>query len=41
MKNKTVDFHGTKRTIKVLTSESNDEYAIIDAVHPPNVGPEL
>lgn len=41
MKNKTFDFHGTKMTIKVLTSESNDRYTIIDAVHPPNVGPAL
>jgi quercetin dioxygenase-like cupin family protein len=41
MKNKTFDFHGTKMTIKVLTSETNDEYTIIDAVHPPNVGPAL
>jgi len=41
MKNKTFDFHGSKFTIKVLTSESNDKYTILDVIHPPNVGPAL
>lgn len=41
MKNKTFDFHGTKMNIKVLTSESDGKYTIIDAIHPPNSGPAL
>ena len=41
MMNRTFDFHGTKMTVKVLTSETNDRYTIIDAIHPPNVGPAL
>jgi len=41
MKNRTFDFHGTKMSVKVLTSESDGRYTIIDAVHPPNVGPAL
>ena len=41
MKNKTFDFHGSKFTIKVLTSESNGKYTILDVVHPPNIGPAL
>jgi hypothetical protein len=41
MKNTTFDFHGTKFTIKVLTSETNGVYTIIHFVHPPNVGPAL
>ncbi len=41
MKNKTFDFHGSKFTIKVLTSESNYHYTVLDVIHPPNVGPAL
>jgi len=41
MKNKTFDFHGSKFTIKVLTSESNGNYTVLDVIHPPNVGPAL
>jgi len=41
MKNVTLDFHGTKMTVKVLTAETNGAYTIIHFVHPPNVGPEL
>ena len=41
MKNKTFDFHGTKMTIKILSSETNDSYSIIHFVHPSNVGPAL
>ena len=41
MKNVTLDFHGTKMTIKVLTTETDGVYTIIHFVHPPNVGPEL
>ncbi|MCE9652576.1 MAG: cupin domain-containing protein [Nitrosarchaeum sp.] len=41
MKNKTFDFHGTKMTVKILTSETNGTYSIIHFVHPPNVGPAL
>jgi quercetin dioxygenase-like cupin family protein len=41
MKNQTFDFHGSKFTIKILTSESNDKYTILDVIHPPNIGPAL
>ncbi len=41
MTNRTFNFHGVKMSIKVLTSESNGEYTILDAIHPPNVGPAL
>jgi mannose-6-phosphate isomerase-like protein (cupin superfamily) len=41
MKNKTFDFHGSKFTIKVLTSESNGSYTLLDVIHPPNLGPAL
>ncbi len=41
MKNKTFDFHGSKFTIKVLTSESNGNYTVLDVIHPPNIGPAL
>ena len=39
MKNKPFDFHGAKFTIKVLTSETNGSYTILDVIHPPNIGP--
>ena len=39
MKNETFDFHGSKFTIKVLTSESNGVYTILDIIHAPNIGP--
>lgn len=41
MLKRTFDFHGTKMTIKALTSETNDAYTIIHAIHPSNVGPAL
>ena len=41
MKNKTFDFHGSKFTIKVLTSESSGMYTILDILHAPNLGPGL
>ncbi len=41
MKNKTFDFHGSKFTIKVLTSESNGVYTVLDIIHAPNIGPGL
>ena len=41
MKNKTVDFHGTKMTVKILSSETSGTYSIIHFVHPSNVGPAL
>ena len=41
MKNKIYEFHGTKFTVKVLTSETNGMYCIIHFMHPPNVGPAL
>ena len=39
MKDKPFDFHGAIFTIKVLTSETNGSYTILDVIHPPNVGP--
>ena len=41
MKNKPFDFHGAKFTIKVLTSETNGNYTVLDVIHPPNIGPAL
>jgi len=41
MKNETFDFHGSKFTIKVLTSETDGNYTVLDVIHPPNVGPAL
>ena len=41
MKNETFDFHGSKFTIKVLTSETNGRFTILDVIHPPNLGPAL
>jgi quercetin dioxygenase-like cupin family protein len=39
VKGKPFDFHGAIFTIKVLTSETNGSYTILDVIHPPNVGP--
>lgn len=39
MKNIPFDFHGSQFTIKVLTSESNDRYTVLDILHAPNIGP--
>jgi quercetin dioxygenase-like cupin family protein len=39
VKSKPFDFHGAIFTIKVLTSETNGSYTILDVIHPPNVGP--
>lgn len=41
MKNTPFDFHGTKMTIQVSTSETGGAYCVIHFVHPPNVGPAL
>jgi quercetin dioxygenase-like cupin family protein len=41
VKDKPFDFHGAKFTIKVLTSETNGSYTILDIIHPPNLGPAL
>jgi mannose-6-phosphate isomerase-like protein (cupin superfamily) len=41
MTNRTFDFHGTKMTIKSLTSEANGAYTVLHAIHQPNVGPAL
>ena len=41
MKDKPFDFHGAKFTIKVLTSETNGSYTVMDIIHPPNLGPPL
>ncbi|TVP40164.1 cupin domain-containing protein [Candidatus Nitrosocosmicus arcticus] len=39
MKDKPFDFHGATFTIKVLTSETNGKYSILDVTYPPNMGP--
>ena len=39
MKNQPFDFHGSQFTIKVLSSESNDRYTVLDVLHAPNIGP--
>jgi len=41
VKDKPFDFHGAKFTIKVLTSETNGSYTVMDIIHPPNLGPAL
>jgi quercetin dioxygenase-like cupin family protein len=41
VKDKPFDFHGAKFTIKVLTSETNGSYTILDVIHPPSLGPAL
>lgn len=41
MKNIPFDFHGAEFTIKILTSESNGIYTVLDVFHPPNLGPGL
>ena len=41
MKNKPFDFHGAKFTIKVLSSETDYKYTVLDIFHPPNLGPAL
>ena len=39
MKNQPFDFHGSQFTVKVLSSESNDRYTVLDVIHAPNIGP--
>ena len=39
MKNQPFDFHGSQFTIKVLSSESNDRYTVLDVIHAANIGP--
>jgi hypothetical protein len=39
-KDKLFDFHGTKFTIQVLSSETDYKYTV-DIFHPPNLGPAL
>jgi quercetin dioxygenase-like cupin family protein len=41
VKDKPFYFHGAKFTIKVLTSETNGSYTILDVIHPPKLGPAL
>jgi quercetin dioxygenase-like cupin family protein len=41
VKDKPFGFHGATFTIKVLTSETNNSYTILDVLHPPSVGPAL
>lgn len=39
MKNQPFDFHGSQFTIKVLSSETNDRYTVLEVFHAPNIGP--
>lgn len=41
MKDKPFDFHGAKFTIKVLSSETENKYTVLDIFHSPNLGPSL
>ncbi len=41
MKDKPFDFHDAKFTIKVLSSETDYKYTVLDIFHPPNLGPSL
>lgn len=41
MKDKPFDFHGAKFTIKVLSSETDNRFTILDIIHPPNLGPTM
>ena len=41
MRDKPFDFHGGKFTIKVLSSETDYKYTVLDIFHPPNLGPAL
>jgi len=41
VKDKPFNFHGAKFTIKVLTSETDGSYTILDVIHPPDIGPSL
>ena len=37
MKGKPFDFHGAKFTIKVLSSETDYKFTVLDIFHPPTV----
>ncbi|QMU53444.1 MAG: cupin domain-containing protein [Nitrosopumilus sp.] len=39
MKDQPFDFHGSQFTIKVLSSESNYQYTVLDVIHAANIGP--
>jgi quercetin dioxygenase-like cupin family protein len=41
VKDKPFNFHGAIFTIKVLTSETNGKYTVMDVIHPPDLGPAL
>jgi len=41
VKDKPFNFHGAKFIIKVLTSETEGSYTILDVIHPPDIGPSL
>ena len=41
MKNKPFNFHGAIFTIKVLTSETDGKYTVMDVIHPQDLGPAL
>jgi len=41
VKYKSFDFHGAKFTIKVLSSETDYKYTVLDIFHPPKLGPAL
>jgi quercetin dioxygenase-like cupin family protein len=41
VKDKPFNFHGAKFTIKVLSSETDYKYTVLDIFHPPMLGPAL
>ena len=41
MKDKPFDFHGATFTIKVLTSETDGRFTVLDIIHPANLGPSM
>jgi quercetin dioxygenase-like cupin family protein len=41
MKTESFDFRGTKMTVSLPTADTAGAYAIIEMIHPPNVGPAL
>jgi quercetin dioxygenase-like cupin family protein len=41
VKDKPFNFHGAIFTIKVLPSETNGKYTVMDVIHLPKLGPAL
>ncbi len=36
-----INFRGTKMTVKVSKTDSENRYTIMEMIHPPNIGPAL